>query len=505
MNYSFQDDCHSPVKAKNKHNVQAIAEFTSPMNQATTSQASAEVTDASLSITDQQLPIEWEAICNGYSSDVKHLVHDLACTHKAALADLFYDQMMNDHAASFFLSDQLVKTKLNQTMQLWIDMVFSAAIKQSYEDVVNYQKKIGSVHARIGIPTHLVMHGARALNLGLFALLKPHHTESAFNAASYISQIVSLAIEIMCHSYSSQHERNSRTEESYRLFAISQNISTEKERQRAALLDWENQLMFNITVQQHENHFPRLMQSDFGLWFLHKAAHIFEGSEDVNKIQAYIQSIDETLDQISHTTEFKNNIDVLLSIRDKTKAISFLLNDLFEQESALEAGRDALTNLLNRKYLHVIMSREIGFARKNKRGLAILAIDIDYFKKINDTYGHDIGDTVLQHVAVLLQNQIRGSDYIFRIGGEEFLVILPDINPEQAIHLAEKLRHKLDQENIPLPNHTSLHITMSIGVAQHTGHPDYMRLLKAADTALYDAKNQGRNRVSNFRPEMSQQ
>lgn len=472
------------------------------MNQPTSNNNAAETAETNLSAADKQLPMEWKTVCDNYSPEVQHVVYDIVSANKADLAGLFYEQMMNDHSASFFLSDQLVKSKLHQTMQVWINMVFSSSIQQSYDEVVNYQKKIGSVHARIGIPTHLVMHGARALNQGIFNLL--FHSDYAMKdeAIAYTSQITSFAIEIMCHSYSSHHERNSRTEESYRLFSISQNISTEKERQRAALLDWENQLMFNMTINHGQTHLPKLIQSDFGLWFLHKASHIFEGSEDTIKIQGYIQSIDQILDDIPDDKDNTANVNILLAIREKTKAIAYLLNDIFEQESALDAGRDTLTNLLNRKYLHVIMNREISFARKNGTGLAVLAIDIDHFKSINDTYGHDAGDIALQYAAALMQNEIRGSDYIFRTGGEEFLIILPDIQAEQAAGLAEKLRSKMLHETISLPDHKELHISISIGVAMHTGHPDYIRLLKAADVALYNAKNCGRNQVSVFQTEM---
>lgn len=468
------------------------------MIQSNTPPTSQGKSDIVLSTQDSELTSEWQTICDQYSASVKQAVHDIVITNKSLLAGLFYDRMIKNSAASFFLSDDLVKTKLHHTMQIWIEMVFVAAIKHAYEDVVEYQKKIGSVHARIGIPTHLVMEGTRALDQGIFNLLKDIDVNLRADAVAYVAQIISLATGIMCHAYSSQHERNSRTEESYRLFAISQNISTEKERQRAALLDWENQLMFNMTINHAQTHLSKLIHSDFGLWFLHKGSHIFEGTEDVHKIQEYIESIDESLDQLSNnaSTDNKPYIDTLLSIREKTKAISYLLNEIFEQESALEAGRDALTNLLNRKYLHVIMNREISFARKNNTGLSILAVDIDHFKNINDTYGHDVGDIVLQNIALLMQNQIRGSDYIFRTGGEEFLLIFPDIHIEQALHLAEKLRNKVQLEEIVINNSIKLHITVSIGVAEHSGHPDYIRLLKSADLALYNAKQTGRNKIS---------
>jgi diguanylate cyclase len=446
-------------------------------------------------ISPEALADEWRQSCERYPQDILSLVKEMVTTHKAALATCFYDHMMQDPSASFFLSDKLVKSKLHTTMQTWMTMVFSAASNQSYHDVVLYQEKIGEVHARIGIPTHLVMRGARALNQGIFRLLVNADEHQRTAAVTYITDVSNLAIEIMCHAYATFHDRNARSEESYRQFAISQNIGSEKERQRAALLDWENQLMFEMTINAGNTQIPTLSNAEFGLWFLHKASHMFEGSADVATIQEYIRQIDLTIAEVTASGSTSAAITALKSIREQSKAIAFLLSGLFEQASALESGRDTLTNLLNRKYLHVIMNREIGYARRNGTGLAVLVVDVDHFKKVNDSYGHDNGDIVLHHLSTVMTMAIRGSDYIFRLGGEEFLIVLTDISQNNALQVADNLRRRIQNEVIRTSDGTQMQVTLSIGLAMHNGHPDYLRLLKAADQALYKAKHNGRNQV----------
>ncbi|MCJ9714199.1 GGDEF domain-containing protein, partial [Bordetella hinzii] len=166
---------------------------------------------------------------------------------------------------------------------------------------------------------------------------------------------------------------------------------------------------------------------------------------------------------------------------------------LFEKANHLESGRDTLTHLLNRKFLHVVMSKEVAYARKTGSPLAVLMVDIDYFKNVNDEHGHDAGDFVLQQVATLISTYSRGGDYTFRLGGEEFLVVLVDANADQARHVAENLRQRLAGRMLALPDGSQRRVTMSVGVAAHDGHPDYQRLLKRADGALYAAKARGRN------------
>ena len=182
-------------------------------------------------------------------------------------------------------------------------------------------------------------------------------------------------------------------------------------------------------------------------------------------------------------------------MRDTTKSIAYHLDCLFRQNNELEAGRDVLTRLLNRKFLPVVLGKEIHFSRQRNSHFALLAMDIDHFKQVNDQHGHEAGDMVLQQIAAILTNSSRGGDYIFRMGGEEFLVLLVDTQPADALTMAEKLRKIVAQERFRLPQDKSLQLTISVGVASYRGHPDYQQLLRQADDALYQAKNTGRNRV----------
>ena len=179
----------------------------------------------------------------------------------------------------------------------------------------------------------------------------------------------------------------------------------------------------------------------------------------------------------------------------RARAIAYHLDHLFELNSELEAGRDVLTRLLNRKYLGAVLSRQINYCRNHGTDFALLVIDVDHFKAINDTHGHDSGDVVLQQLAVTLNNSIRSGDYLFRLGGEEFLAVLVDVDTEGAMYAADKLRRRVADEPIHVARGQQLSITISIGVALHGGHPDYQHALQRADEALYSAKGQGRDRI----------
>lgn len=156
------------------------------------------------------------------------------------------------------------------------------------------------------------------------------------------------------------------------------------------------------------------------------------------------------------------------------------------------ATHDPLTQVLNRRGFGDAYAREIGNLRRRRLPLTLLSIDLDYFKSINDRYGHAVGDQVLAHVATLIQGALRESDCVARFGGEEFVVLMPDMPAHNALGVAERIRALLRE-----PNHAGLPAcTVSIGVACQASVAEGLeQLLSRADAALYLAKERGRDRI----------
>jgi diguanylate cyclase (GGDEF)-like protein/PAS domain S-box-containing protein len=158
--------------------------------------------------------------------------------------------------------------------------------------------------------------------------------------------------------------------------------------------------------------------------------------------------------------------------------------------------RDPLTGLYNRRYLQEMLEREIRRAVRSDQALGILMVDIDHFKKFNDTYGHEAGDTVLREAATFLTKNIRAEDIVCRFGGEEFVVILPTASLEASRSRAERLRSKIRELTVLHHGQSVGAITVSIGVAAVPEHGTSSKeVIEAADAALYRAKNAGRDRV----------
>jgi diguanylate cyclase (GGDEF)-like protein len=162
-----------------------------------------------------------------------------------------------------------------------------------------------------------------------------------------------------------------------------------------------------------------------------------------------------------------------------------------------QSVRDALTDLYNRRYLEEVLDREIRRAGRAAQSLGILMLDLDYFKRFNDTYGHEAGDAVLRDTATFLLKNVRAEDFVCRFGGEEFVVILPTADLEGSQTRAERLRTKMKELNILHQGRSLGAVTLSVGVAAFPEHGSSPKeLMAAADTALYAAKRAGRDRVA---------
>lgn len=164
--------------------------------------------------------------------------------------------------------------------------------------------------------------------------------------------------------------------------------------------------------------------------------------------------------------------------------------------------RDPMTGLNNRRFLEEYVETLVSSVHRKRAHVAILMLDLDYFKMVNDTYGHDAGDAVLKSLSTLLKQSVRASDLVIRYGGEEFLIILIDSEGEAADHVAEKIRLAVESLKVQVAGIT-LQKTISIGIADFPTDSDtFWQAVKFADVAMYQAKDQGRNRVVRFNPAM---
>ena len=176
---------------------------------------------------------------------------------------------------------------------------------------------------------------------------------------------------------------------------------------------------------------------------------------------------------------------------------------LLQSQLREQAIRDALTNLFNRRYLEETLERELARAAREVYPLCIVMLDIDHFKEVNDTYGHEAGDLVLKTLAETVMRQSRQGDFVCRFGGEEFILVMPNISIGVAKERAQSLHKSISSLYIPF-GRFNLNITVSMGISTFPAHGENKEdLLRAADRALYAAKRAGRNRLAVYREQQA--
>ncbi|MCH7822595.1 MAG: GGDEF domain-containing protein [Proteobacteria bacterium] len=203
-------------------------------------------------------------------------------------------------------------------------------------------------------------------------------------------------------------------------------------------------------------------------------------------------------DMVNASHEFAKNLLVVMSerVRSHNRVIAHNFGELRKIER--RAQTDALTGLGNRHTMEESFLREINRCSRNEQPVSLVMIDVDYFKEFNDEYGHIAGDRVLSAVASILTTQFRPRDLLVRYGGDEFAVLLPEVDEQQAVTIADRVRESVSGSTgdgsdslIKIP------IRISMGVAQLSDDMTLEKLIRAADEALYRAKHAGRNLVSN--------
>lgn len=250
---------------------------------------------------------------------------------------------------------------------------------------------------------------------------------------------------------------------------------------RLAILDWLMPEMDGLEVCRR----VRASQTDQVPYLI----MLTSKGEKENIIEGLAAGADDYLSKPFNAGELSARVNVgLRMIEMQNKLLTAM------KAVAYEASHDPLTGIYNRRSISEILTKEIAREERQQAGLAVGICDIDHFKRINDTYGHQVGDEVLCGVVGHLEGSLRKYDSLGRIGGEEFLVITPGISAANAQALFERLRAALAETPIPT-SAGNISITISIGVRLYGAEQTENALLSAADSALYQAKREGRNCV----------
>jgi two-component system cell cycle response regulator len=214
--------------------------------------------------------------------------------------------------------------------------------------------------------------------------------------------------------------------------------------------------------------------------------------------KAFVLKEHELWELSEQSHEFTSNL--LQLVVERLRSFSSQLDQYKDNSKNMQkkAYLDASTGLFNRTWLKEKAPQIINHYRQQATPLSFIMTDIDHFKTVNDSHGHDVGDLVLKQVALILQSVSKKRAYTIRLGGDEMCVILPEVELKEAIKLTNRIRLEIEEANFKFSDNQSLKVTSSFGVSSHIQNMTIKELMKQADIALYEAKETGRNKVVSF-------
>lgn len=438
---------------------------------------------------------EWRALQTSIDAEARQVLAELVSLHAGALVQSFYAELEKDEDSRTFLSQSLIRSRLSGSLQNWLLALFPAQGVPDFAAMAEVQLHVGAIHARIGLALKLVTRGHRLMTEELINIIiaQGGSVQSRRSMLRVAASTLSIAIDIMSTAYVQADRRNEKSAEAFRLFALGKNLSQERESQRAAMAEWLQEAMFVIASRERLDTLSDLHSSEFGLWLAHRGSVLFEGTREMERAMAIVDHIDGTV--LPCIRQGRDLREMLTELNADATEIRSLIMQCFNEASRLEGGHDALTGVLSRRFMDAILSREVDTARRRRKKFSVALIDLDHFKRINDQYGHGAGDQALRHCAEMISQTMRAGDFLFRYGGEEFLLTLAEMDRPEAEAFANHLLEEMRERPITLPDGQVITLTASIGVAEFQDEPDFHRLIKAADQALYEAKHRGRDRV----------
>lgn len=457
-----------------------------------------EMNNENAGVGDRGAVTRWRELRSQSSQTTRGLVSQVVHQLSGELADRFYSVMMADPEAGHLLDHQRVNERLRASMKRWITEVFDESVP--VEDVVQRQHKAGEVHARLGVELEWVTRGARVLKRSITeALLAGELTRTGFSeAVTYVHEMIDMAISRMNAAYASDADRQARSDESYRLYFMIQNLRVERERQKARLLEWSQEILVRgyRVAAEGEGTMPThvLSRSAFGLWLEHKASMLFEGAPEIEDMRLRVRDIEsELLPRLAvapGTLEIARSTMSEIALRvDEIKA---LLASVFDRYEATEESGDSGSMVLNRRYLPTVARREIAHASQGARGFGMLAIEVDDMGSVREVLGVENVGALEAQLADILVDCVRAGDFIFRVGEDRYLAVVVEADADGLMAVARGMHRRVQETRLRAPGATSVSISVRVGVAAHDGHPDYQRLVDRALDALRQAGLDGR-------------
>ena len=353
------------------------------------------------------------------------------------------------------------------------------------------QMRSGAAEANRQIPLPVVVNATiSAKHVFSKHVLDQNFSKDYYSHAFiYISAVIDISAAAVVAGYASEMQRSARADEALREISVGHDLRAEREKQKAALAEWAQDVFFETALVRATGSAPLLSRSEFGLWFSHRAHLLFGHKLEYASTAALIERADQLVNQLNGSKVDLLRQECLKDIKQISDQINNLMVAQFSRFLDMGGTRDPLSRLLNRRFLKAAIQREMTAYRRTGKTFSLVMFEIPGFAELRARLGEDGADAMVQQTAAFLLNAVRSSDVVISMGRETFLVIRVEAELPEARAFAQRIVASYRAAHFSIEGQTVQESTLTFGVASYDGVSDSRRLVDLVAAALHGGES----------------
>jgi diguanylate cyclase len=432
------------------------------------------------------LDAEMQELLASVPMGARELLSEVVRVNRGALVDQFYDVMVPYPGAEVFLGSDLVHDRLHGAMSKWLEDLFTAK-SSDVEHLRRRQMEVGAVHARIKVPVSLVMRAFRELKRGIIARLVDTRcsTTDLAQATKLLAGLLDIALAIMTNAYALHSEQVARSDEAFRLYSVGHDLMTEREKQRAAIMEWAQEIFFGAQLPGQDAVLQSMSGSSFGLWFTHRARIVFGEPDTIDLIADAISRCDGLVDSLNNPAT-PDRMALIRSVKAEVTEMVRLVTLMFDSAIDHNSAYDPVTKLVMRQFLSPAVSREIGLCLEGRPHFSLVSFVVDASSAQPSVQNAEAWDEALRRIAQVISTSSRSSDTAFRLSDHRFMVLRVESDAEAADQFGRVISDKLKNIHFTVWGQSVFGLGVRYAVTEYDGHPDPRRINRRAEQALLE-------------------
>lgn len=439
------------------------------------------LTDADLSLLDTEIDAQIAAT----SRTARDHLLDVVKQSLDRASDAFCDAMLAYPRGDAYLGNEFAQERFRDETRNWLAELFSLN-GLSGEQIRRRQMEVGASYARLKIPVSLVMRGFRELKKTLISTLpdtgKDQDTLTA--SLSLMSMLLDTSLSTMATAYGRHAERVTRSDEALRQFSVGQDISVERERQRAAMLDWAQGFYFQAQLSNRDRNLRTLGRAEFGLWFTHRAEILLGRTSEYESAIDAIERCDDLVERLNFDIN-ADHLEIISAVHTELETLSTLVSMMFDQIEAHNVARDPLTKLLNKQYLAPAVSREIALTQQGRPPFCLVAFSLGRLDPRRIEPDQQGWEDIVRRSAQIILSMTRSSDSVFRLNDYTILIVRVESTSEEANQLAEEAVLRLTAGHLGPAGNTIYGVKVRRLVMEYDGQPDPRQVIRFAEQQMH--------------------